>query len=120
MSDIITTARETAAAARGATATQGDKRLFAWIFDLSRQERSVFAACVGGWGLDGMDVQLYSFVIPALIATWGITRAEAGVLGTAALLFSSIGGLLAGWLADRFGRVRVLQIAILWFAAFSF
>jgi len=67
-----------------------------------------------------MDVQLYSFVIPALIATWGITRGQAGALGTAALLVSALGGWLAGWLADRYGRVRILQVAILWFALFTF
>ncbi len=67
-----------------------------------------------------MDVQLYSFVIPALISIWGITRGEAGTLATAALLVSAVGGWLAGWLADRIGRVRTLQIAILWFAVFTF
>ena len=67
-----------------------------------------------------MDVQLYSFVIPTLIAVWGITRAQAGELGTAALLVSAGGGWLAGWLADRYGRVRTLQVAILWFAVFTF
>jgi MFS family permease len=75
---------------------------------------------VGGWALDAMDVQLYSFVIPTLIAIWGITRAQAGELGTAALLVSAVGGWLAGWLADRYGRVRTLQLAILWFAVFTF
>src|SRR5438477_2815740 len=97
-----------------------NKGLFAWVSDLGSQERSAFAACVGGWALDAMDVQMYSFVIPALIATWGITRAEAGQLGTAALLMSAVGGWIAGWIADRFGRVRTLQIAILWFAIFTF
>jgi len=67
-----------------------------------------------------MDVQLYSFVIPTLIAIWGITRTQAGALGTAALLVSALGGWLAGWLADRYGRVRTLQLAILWFAVFTF
>jgi MFS family permease len=67
-----------------------------------------------------MDVQLYSFVIPTLVAIWGITRTEAGALGTAALLVSAVGGWLAGWLADRYGRVRMLQVAILWFAVFTF
>jgi MFS family permease len=67
-----------------------------------------------------MDVQLYSFVIPTLIAIWGITRTQAGALGTAALLVSAVGGWLAGWLADRYGRVRTLQVAILWFAVFTF
>jgi MFS family permease len=67
-----------------------------------------------------MDVQLYSFVIPTLVAIWGITRTQAGELGTAALLVSAVGGWLAGWLADRYGRVRTLQLAILWFAVFTF
>jgi len=93
---------------------------FAWISELSSRERRTFGACVGGWALDAMDVQMYSFVIPALIATWGITRGQAGILGTAALLVSAIGGWVAGYIADRFGRVRTLQIAILWFAIFTF
>jgi MFS family permease len=93
---------------------------FGWLSDLTTKERRAFGACVGGWALDGMDVQIYSFVIPALIATWGLTRGQAGVLGTATLLASAAGGCLAGWLADRYGRVRILQVAILWFAVFTF
>jgi MFS family permease len=91
-----------------------------WLKTLPPSERRTFAACVGGWALDAMDVQIYSFVIPALISVWGITRAQAGALGSAALLMSAVGGWLGGYLADRIGRVRTLQIAILWFAVFSF
>jgi MFS family permease len=80
----------------------------------------VFTACIGGWALDAMNVQLYSFVIPALISVWGLTRGEAGALGTAALLVSAAGGWIAGWFADRYGRVLTLQIAILTFAVFTF
>jgi MFS family permease len=103
-----------------AAAAGTGQRALAWISELAPRERRAFGACVGGWALDAMDVQMYSFVIPALIATWGITRAQAGVLGTAALLVSAVGGWLAGWIADRFGRVRTLQVAILWFAIFTF
>ena len=91
-----------------------------WLADLTPVERRVFTACVGGWALDAMNVQLYSFVIPALITVWGLTRGEAGFLGTAALLVSAVGGWVAGWFADRFGRVLTLQIAILTFAVFTF
>src|ERR1700752_541251 len=91
-----------------------------WIAELAPREKRAFAACVGGWALDAMDVQFYSLVIPTLIAVWGLTRAQAGVLGTGALLVSALGGWLAGWVADRIGRVRTLQFAILWFAIFSF
>jgi MFS family permease len=95
-------------------------KALAWMSDLTTKERRTFGACFGGWALDAMDVQMYSFVIPTLIATWGITRGQAGELATAALLVSAVGGSLAGWLADRFGRVRTLQLAILWFAVFTF
>jgi MFS family permease len=97
-----------------------DAGALGWISTLTAKERSAFGACVGGWALDAMDVQMYSFVIPTLIATWGITRGQAGVLGTAALLTSAGGGWIAGWVADRYGRVRTLQVAIAWFAVFTF
>jgi len=92
----------------------------AWYRSLGRSERRTFGACAGGWALDGMDVQIYSFVIPALISLWGISRGEAGQLATAALLTSALGGWFAGWLADRIGRVKTLQISILWFSFFTF
>ena len=86
---------------------------------LTRAERRAFGAALGGWALDAMDVQIYSFVMPTLIVLWHLTRGEAGLIGTAALLSSAVGGWLGGWLADRFGRVRTLQFAILWFAVFT-
>jgi MFS family permease len=77
-------------------------------------------ATFGGWALDGMDVMVYSFVIPSLIAAWHISKGQAGLLGTAALLISAAGGWLAGTLADRYGRARILQLTIIWFAFFTF
>jgi MFS family permease len=91
-----------------------------WLSQLSPPERSALVATFGGWALDGMDVMVYSFVIPSLIAAWQITKAEAGLLGTAALLISAGGGWLAGILADRYGRARILQLTIVWFAFFTF
>src|SRR5207302_919524 len=73
-----------------------------------------------GWALDAMDVQIFSFAIPAIIAVFKITNADAGLIGTVTLLTSSFGGWFAGLLADRFGRVRTLQITIIWFAVFTF
>lgn len=101
-----------------AATSQTRKR--AWIFELTPPERSTLVATFGGWALDGMDVMVYSFVIPTLIAAWSISKGQAGLLSTVTLLISAIGGWLAGMLADRFGRVRILQITILWFAVFTF
>ena len=93
--------------------------LLGWYRELGKRERRTFWACFGGWSLDSMDVNLYSFVIPTLIGLWGMTRGEAGMLATAALVSSALGGWVTGILADRIGRVRALQITILWFAVFT-
>jgi MFS family permease len=91
-----------------------------WLATLTPPERSTLIATFGGWMLDGMDVMVYSFVIPTLIVQWRLTQGQAGLLATSALLISAVGGWLAGIAADRYGRTRVLQITILWFALFTF
>lgn len=91
-----------------------------WYKDLTKTERRTFWACFSGWGLDGMDSQMYALTIPTLIALWGMTKGEAGILGTSVLIMAALGGWIAGMLADRYGRVRVLQITILWFSLFTF
>ena len=97
-----------------------DHHPIAWFSELQRREKYTFWACFGGWVLDAMDVQMFSFAIPAIIAVFAITNADAGLIGTATLLTSAFGGWFAGALSDRFGRVRTLQITIAWFAVFTF
>ena len=101
-------------------ATASDTSPVAWYGELQPNEKRTFWACFGGWALDALDVQIFSFAIPAIIAVFAISNADAGLIGTATLFTSAFGGWLAGILADRFGRVRTLQIAILWFAFFTF
>ena len=91
-----------------------------WFSTLSTRERRTFWGCFGGWALDGMDVQLYTFAIPALMTAWNLSRTQAGELASVVLLLSALGGWLAGALSDRIGRVRTLQLSILWFAGFTF
>lgn len=102
----------------GTTVAPTRERL--WLFQLHAEERSALVATFAGWMLDGMDVMVYSFVLPTLIVLWHISKSQAGLLGTSALLLSSVGGWLAGLAADRFGRVRILRLTILWFALFTF
>src|SRR5580658_7148511 len=91
-----------------------------WLTQLDAEEKTTLVATFAGWMLDGMDVMVYSFVLPTLIVLWHISKGQAGLLGTSALLLSSLGGWLAGLAADRWGRVRVLTWTIVWFAAFTF
>jgi len=91
-----------------------------WTHDLSPAGRRALRGCFAGWALDGFDTQMFSLVIPALLATWSIGKGQVGLLGGATLFFGALGGLLAGWIADRYGRVRALQITVCWFSAFTF
>lgn len=87
-----------------------------WLGSFSRPQRSAILGASAGWAIDGFDFVIYSLVMPTLIAAWAMTRAEAGWIATSGLVTSSIGGWLGGVLADRFGRVRVLQLIIVWFS----
>jgi MFS family permease len=91
-----------------------------WIRQLSGAERAAFVATFGGWMLDGMDVMVYSLVLPTILVAFHISKGQAGLLSTATLLLSSLGGWVAGIMADRFGRVQVLKLTIFWFAFFTF
>ncbi|MDP4504169.1 MFS transporter [Nonomuraea turcica] len=94
--------------------------MFSWYRELTKRERNTFWGCFSGWAVDAMDAQLFSFVLPVLIAAWGMTTAQAGYLATATLISAAVGGWACGFLADRWGRVRVMQFTILWFSIFTF
>jgi len=91
-----------------------------WLKHTSLVERRTLTATFAGYGVDGFDYMIYTFIIPTLLAAWGMSKAQAGYIATGALLTSAVGGWAAGVLADRFGRVRVLQWTVLWFAVFTF
>jgi MFS family permease len=91
-----------------------------WLQRRTVDERRAMLAAYAGYGLDGFDFMIYTFIIPTLMTLWGMSRAEAGYIATATLITSAVGGWCAGILADRYGRVRVLQLTVLCFAAFTF
>jgi MFS family permease len=91
-----------------------------WLQKTTAIERRTLLAAYAGYGLDGFDFMVYSFIIPTLLGLWGMSKAEAGYIASGALITSAAGGWAAGVLADRYGRARILQLTVLWFAAFTF
>ncbi len=80
--------------------------------------RALFAAFFG-WMLDGMDIMLFAFALPAIRDEFGLSGGAAGALASLTLVTSAAGGAFAGWLADRFGRKRVLIGSILVYSVFT-
>ncbi|AKH42132.1 MFS family permease [Altererythrobacter atlanticus] len=102
------------------TPEKPDRSLFGWYREADRKTRRVFWTCGAGWVMDAADAQVYQYLIPLLITSLGITLTEAGSIASASYFAAAVGGWLGGWLCDRFGRARILQITILWFSVFSF
>lgn len=96
-----------------------DASLTAFYGNMTLPEKRTFWACAAGWALDGMDFMIYPLVVGTIIKQWGVAPGPAGLAVTATLLCSALGGWLGGFLSDRIGRVRMLQISIVWFSFFS-
>lgn len=90
-----------------------------WYSALNKQEKRTYWACFGGFTLDSMDSTIYALMMPVLMTVLSMSKSDAGLLGSVSLIGSAIGGWGAGLLADRYGRIKVMQATVLWVAAFT-
>lgn len=75
----------------------------------------LFAAGLG-WMFDSMDTGIISFVMPALMDTWGLTTDQVGNIGSVGLLGMAIGAVLSGSVADRIGRKKVFALTLVMYS----
>jgi len=94
--------------------------MFTWYREADRKTRRIFWTCSAGWAMDMADSVVYSYLIPVLMTALGMTLLQAGFISSANFFAAAIGGWIGGWLCDRYGRARILQLTILWFSVFSF
>ena len=83
-----------------------------WKAGDARAHRALIAAAAG-WMLDAFDVMLYALVIPSVIAEFGLSKGQAGLLGSVTLLAAAGGGIAFGFISDRYGRTRALMGSVL-------
>ncbi len=69
---------------------------------------------------DAFDALTVAYVLPALIPLWHIAPTQIGALIAIGYAGQVIGGLLSGWLADKYGRVPVMVGNIVLFSLLSF
>jgi SP family sugar:H+ symporter-like MFS transporter len=74
------------------------------------------AAALGGF-LFGFDTAVINGAVDSLKAAFGLGATLTGFAVSIALLGSALGAWYAGRLADRFGRVRTMQVAAILLAA---
>ena len=96
-----------------------DAGLFGWWRVAQPPARRALVAAALGWALDAFDVMLFSLTLAAVIADLGLTKTQAGALGSVTLLGGAVGGLIFGHIADRFGRTRALMASVLLYSVFT-
>ncbi len=74
------------------------------------------AAALGGF-LFGFDTAVINGTVDAIRGGFGLGAGQIGIAVSCALLGSAVGAWYAGPLADRFGRVRSMQVAAVLLAA---
>jgi MFS family permease len=93
---------------------------FDWYRTLSANGKRGFWASAAGWALDAFDFQVLTFGLVAIAAAFHLSGAQRGFVGTVTLLISALGGVLAGMLADRIGRVKTLMVTVGVYSLFTF
>lgn len=66
-----------------------------------------------GWMFDAMDTGIIAFVLPVLAKNWGLTAEQMGYIGSIGLVGMALGAVLAGNIADRFGRKNIFAATLL-------
>jgi AAHS family cis,cis-muconate transporter-like MFS transporter len=87
---------------------------------LSPTGRWIAAAVFVAMVVDGMDLQMLSLALSSISREMHLSAVSAGALGTYTLIGMGIGGVLAGRLSDRVGRMRVIRWAVLTFTVCTF
>ncbi|MWV42065.1 MFS transporter [Paenibacillus sp. HJL G12] len=84
----------------------------------ARSRKLLFSAGFS-WLFDAMDVGIISFIVTALTLEWKLTPQEVGILTGMNSVGMVFGAAAAGYLADRFGRKKVLLWTLLIFSVAS-
>ncbi|WPH18010.1 MFS transporter [Variovorax paradoxus] len=72
-----------------------------------------------GYAMDGFDLLILGFMLPAISADLHLSAGQAGSLVTWTLIGAVVGGIVFGSLSDHFGRIRVMTWTIMLFAVFT-
>jgi MFS family permease len=91
----------------------------AWYRTLGPAGQRAFKSAFMGYGLDSYDFWVLPLGLAAIASSFDLSKPQTGLLSTATLVASAVGGVIAGVLADRIGRVRTLMLTVIAYALFT-
>lgn len=94
-----------------------DVQTFLDAHPFSAYQWLIFALCFVVVLLDGFDTAAIGYIAPSLVAEWGVSKPALAPVLSAALFGLAAGALVAGPLADKLGRKRLLIGSVFLFGA---
>ena len=68
---------------------------------------------------DSLDLQILAICLPLILTSLNISLADAGLLASATMVGTALGGLLFGWVAENMGRKNAAVFCLIEFGIFS-
>jgi MFS family permease len=96
-----------------------ESRPLGWLRAAPLASRRALAAAALGWMFDGFDIMVYSLVLTAVVADFGISKTVGSGLGSLTLAASAVGGWMFGRIADRRGRRIGIVASVATYAIFT-
>jgi putative MFS transporter len=84
-----------------------------------RFQKRLLGVCGVTWAADAAEVLLLGFALPAIIAEFGISTAQGGLIATATFAGMMVGAWFWGTISDYVGRRAGFQLTVLIFALFG-
>src|SRR4029077_14687781 len=73
----------------------------------------ILALCFAAWVFDIYDLILYSFMLVPIARDLHLNQAQSSLTLGLALAMTAIGGVIFGFIGDRFGRKPTIIVAVL-------
>ncbi len=102
------------------TAATASKRLLNEAERPAAPHYLILGMCWAGWLFDFYDLMLFSFLLVPIRKSLGLDEVSLSLLLGSSLAATALGGILFGYLADRFGRRAVLSWTILVYSIGAF
>jgi MFS transporter, putative metabolite:H+ symporter len=72
-----------------------------------------------GTFFDAVDIMAITYALPAFVDSWKMTPQQIGLVLSAAFFGQLIGALIAGWAAERWGRLAVTMVTVAIYSVMS-
>ena len=85
----------------------------------SNKRWSVLILCALAYLYDSLDLQILAICLPVIIPELNLDPASGGLLASATMVGTAIGGVFFGWVADNYGRKLAVTLGLIEFGVFT-